>query len=211
MPFLMKSPRSPKHSLSLRILAAVFPLATVSAATAQDGDRPPYNYDDEMLCRFVLDAVSSPPTRGADPNEIANNTGVGGYYWATQYNDYGVPLRQLWFYPWTTFPDDARHDKGVAVIFDRRELSNRVEWKASIAYEVGFVDDLPPDVCVTTPSNPGPCSRAPERACEDLYPTGKVRKFNVTPLRWVEMLPGDCAALRENFADSPHPAPPGCE
>lgn len=192
-------------------LLATLLFVVCPAAAAQDSNRPPYNYDDEMLCRFVLDGVSTPPPRGADPSEIANNTGVGGYYWATQYNDYGLPVRQIWFYPWTSFSDDARQDKGVAVFFERFESSHGAEWIAGRAYEVGFVDGLPSDVCVTTPSNRGPCPLAPTRACEDLYPTGKVRHSSVTPLHWFTMLPHDCKVLRERILNSPHDSPPGCE
>ena len=75
------------------LLATTVCCAVTATAVAQAHDPPPSTaYDDEMLCRFVLDAVSTPLPRGADPSEIANNTGIGGYYWATQYNDYGEPV-----------------------------------------------------------------------------------------------------------------------
>lgn len=174
---------------------AIVGTLALSATTAAAQDR---SYDDEMLCRFFLDGVQD--RKGADPEAIANNTDVGGYYWNSaydgeEYSDGGtlpVERMQWWLYPWTVYPDEARQPKGVAVRFlPDWDAGGRVIWRADSAYPVGF-----------EPSTVGMVSE-----CAWKYPTDTVVRSDVTPLKWSTP---DCEWSRAHTENSPHPAPPGC-
>jgi hypothetical protein len=198
------------------LIATTVCCAVTGAATAQAQDPPQGTaYDDEMFCRFVIhgdggswntdDSGNSrfePFWQPPDPGELANTTGVGGYYWATSYHleDDGSSssaINQFWFYRWTTYEDDARQDKGMGVIFapDKWDEDGRVaRWVAARAYTVGFN------------------SYMNEAACARRFPdpdAGNGHASKLIPM--TTMSRDDCSFVREHILDSPHAAPPGCE
>jgi hypothetical protein len=212
------------------LIAVGLCFAAVSGAAAQAEPTPPTdtqdtNYDDQMLCRFVIFADGGgwisdsncevnfqPLWHDPDPGELANTAGVGGYYWATAYQDNASgsrreAVRQFWFYPWNTYPDDARKPKGLGVTFRPNgwdDDGNVTRWVAEDAYPVGFT----PSPKLHTAS-----SESYAHGCAKLYPGPDAPQPDAQQphVELISITDAPCVWAREHIQDSPHSVPPGCE